>query len=520
MKNRHRALAVLALILSAAVSVWAQPSYRNQRNMAALLSRIETQTNAFAANLDGSLDRSNIDGTRLEDEVNQYVRDFQSATDRLRDNFQNRRDVTPDVNEVLARANYINDFLARNRAQLNARRGTQLQRSWSLLRADLNTLARNYNVAWNWDRPNNYPSNNNTNSYWTGTYRLNTSRSENINTVADREAYYVRGRNNRQQVRDQIYNRLATPDQLALDVRNNYDVTIVSTTAPQITLRADGRSYNERDSRGYDNNITARLSGNQLTITAGTNGNDLNAVISSLDNGRTLQITRRIYVSETGRNVTVNSYYEKTSDVAQLDLYRSGGYNNGGTISSNNGNFVIPNDTRLVLMLNENLSTKTARVGDRFTARVSSPSQYSGATVEGYVAAVERSGRLTGRSKMTLDFENIRLRDGSTYRFAGTLESVRFANGDTVQVDNESTVREGDNQTTRTATRTGVGAVLGGIIGAIAGGGQGAAIGAAVGGAAGAGSVLAQGRDDLDLMSGTEITVRASAPANVGRASR
>jgi hypothetical protein len=55
---------------------------------------------------------------------------------------------------------------------------------------------------------------------------------------------------------------------------------------------------------------------------------------------------------------------------------------------------------------------------------------------------------------------------------------------------------------------------VGAIIGAIAGGGKGAAIGAILGAGAGAGSVYVQGREDLELMSGSEVTLRASAPTN------
>jgi len=54
-------------------------------------------------------------------------------------------------------------------------------------------------------------------------------------------------------------------------------------------------------------------------------------------------------------------------------------------------------------------------------------------------------------------------------------------------------------------------AAIGAVIGAVTGGGQGAAIGAAIGAGAGAGSVFIQGRSDLDLMSGTEFRIRASA---------
>jgi hypothetical protein len=142
---------------------------------------------------------------------------------------------------------------------------------------------------------------------------------------------------------------------------------------------------------------------------------------------------------------------------------------------------------------------------------VRSPYQYEGATINGYVTGLNRSGRITGRSEMTLNFESITLRDGRSYRFAGFTESVRTANGDVVRVDNEGSVRD-DNRTTTTAQRAGIGGAIGAIIGAIAGGGKGAAIGAIVGAGAGAGSVYVQGKDDLELMSGTEVTLRASAP--------
>ena len=112
---------------------------------------------------------------------------------------------------------------------------------------------------------------------------------------------------------------------------------------------------------------------------------------------------------------------------------------------------------------------------------------------------------------MTLTFDSIRLRDGSTYRFAGILQSVRTPDGEIVKVDNEGSVKE-DNQTTKTAQRAAIGTAVGAIIGAIAGGGKGAAIGAILGAGGGAGSVYVQGRDDLDLNQGTEMTIRASGP--------
>ena len=172
----------------------------------------------------------------------------------------------------------------------------------------------------------------------------------------------------------------------------------------------------------------------------------------------------------------------------------------------------MPDGTQLVAVLNDNLSTKQARDGDRFTLTVRSPSQYDGASIEGHVAQVNRSGQVSGRAEMSFEFDRIRLRDGRASNFAGYIESVRTTSGETVRVDNEGRVQDDDGQTGRTVTRAGIGAAIGAVIGAIAGGGKGAAIGAAVGAGAGAGSVFVQGREDLDLMSGAEFTIRASAP--------
>jgi len=142
---------------------------------------------------------------------------------------------------------------------------------------------------------------------------------------------------------------------------------------------------------------------------------------------------------------------------------------------------------------------------------VRQPTQYEDAVIEGTVGNVDEGGRLRGRSEMSLTFDTIRLRNGQTYRFAGILESVRTLNGDAIKVDNEGSA-QGANQTTQTIQRAGVATTVGAIIGAIAGGGKGAAIGAIIGAAGGAGSVFIQGKDNLELPTGTELTIRSSGP--------
>jgi hypothetical protein len=136
---------------------------------------------------------------------------------------------------------------------------------------------------------------------------------------------------------------------------------------------------------------------------------------------------------------------------------------------------------------------------------------FAGATIEGTVSRLVRGGRVSGRSEMLLNFERIRLRDGRTADFNAFIESVRAVGGEEVRVDNEggASVQENDSRTSQTTERAAIGAAVGAIIGAISGGGKGAAIGAIIGAGAGAGSVYVQGRDDLELDTGTELVLRA-----------
>jgi hypothetical protein len=142
---------------------------------------------------------------------------------------------------------------------------------------------------------------------------------------------------------------------------------------------------------------------------------------------------------------------------------------------------------------------------------VTAPSQYKGAVIEGYLSGIQRSGKVSGRSQVTFNFERIRLPNGRTYDFAGFLQSITDTNGKTIKVGTEGEAK-GDSQTKETAKRGGIGAGIGAIIGAIAGGGKGAAIGAIIGGGAGAGSVIVTGKEELELKQGSTITVQASAP--------
>jgi len=512
---RQIVLAILVIgLASPGLPVLAQqrPYRVNVQQVERLIQRIEMRTERFRQSLNFALDRSRLDNTRREENVTEFVQNFEAMTSRLRDNFRSQQNVAADVQEVLNRASYIDRFIQRNRL------GAQVQNDWNTLRSDLNLLASYYNVTWNWETQGAFsPSNqggfgqsNFGANRLTGTYRLDITRSDNAQTVADRA---VRGLSwqNQQRIRETILQRLEAPETLAIEQRGR-NVTIASSLAPQITLEADGREHLEMTNNGRQVRANVSLQGDQLVVNrTGERGNDYRATFMPVDGGSRLRVTRSLDIEGLAQPVMVTSSYNRTSDVAQMNLY-SDRSNLVRASGSYRGNFVVPSGTELVAVLNSNLSTRQSSDGERFSLTVRSPRSYEGAVIEGYVSQVDRSGRLTGRPEMSLNFERIRLRDGRTYEFTGYIENVRTIDGADVRVDSEGTVRERSGQTERTLTRGGIGAAVGALIGALAGGGKGAAIGAAVGAGAGAGSVFIQGRDDLDLASGTEFMIRASAP--------
>ncbi len=506
-KTLTAVLAVVVLSAGATLTQAQRQTYRGTtRTVRQLILRIENRTNVLRNSLNAQ-NQSRVYGTGGED-VNNLVQDLNTAVTQLRDRFDRRQSTAANAQEVLNRAALIERFITEQNI-----RNAGVLRSWTDLRTDLNQLASVYNVTWptiGQTYPNNtYPNTGYGTNLLTGTYRLDPSQSDDPGQAADRATRSVTS-GDRARLRDQLAARLESPDQIAIDLRGR-NVTLASSRAPQITFSADGVERVETNN-GRTMRARATLTGNQLIVSStGDRATEFNVTFNPLDNGRRMSVTRRVYVQGLSNPVVVQSTYDKTSDVARFDINTGPQTYPNDTPTTNGTDFILANGETVVAVLDNGLSTANAKEGDRFTATVRQPSQYEGATIEGHVSSVQRSGRITGRSQMTLNFDAIRLRDSRSYRFAGILDSVRNAQGDTVKIDNEGTVRD-DNQTTKTVERAAIGTAVGAIIGAIAGGGKGAAIGAIVGAGGGAGSVYVQGRDDLQLDRGTELTIRATGP--------
>jgi len=168
---------------------------------------------------------------------------------------------------------------------------------------------------------------------------------------------------------------------------------------------------------------------------------------------------------------------------------------------------LVPVGTDLKVRINDTLSSKDSRIGDRFTATVIDPSRFDEARINGHISSIQKSGKIKGRTSMNLAFDSVELRDGRRGVMHGYVTRV-YGEG-SGRADNEGGVESG-SRGKQTAKRAGIGATVGAIVGGIAGGGKGAAIGLIIGGAGGAGSLAINGSKELKIESGTEMLVHVT----------
>ena len=381
-----------------------------------------------------------------------------------------------------------------------------------------------------------------------GTYKLDTSASDDPHDVAEKAVLIINQRD-RDRIKSDLEEKLTPPDSLTLDIRGQ-QVTITSSKGGQFNFIADGADKYETGADGKNVRVRATLRDERLTIIrTGEGDDDYTVIFESIDNGSHLRVTRRVNYASLSQTALAESFYNKTSDLAQggrnddpgtysdsnpgsnpgnnQGNYPGGdpGNNRGGNNDPNRyppnqypttttgklGDFVVPNGTLIVARLENEVTTRTSQNNDRFTLTVQGPNEFRGAVIEGFISGVRRSGKVNGRAQITFNFERIKLANGQWYDFAGYIQSMTDTNGETVRVDTEG-VAKGDNQGKETAKRGGVGAAIGAVIGGVIGGVHGAIVGATIGAGAGAGSVYVQGKDDLELKPGSTIRIQSTSP--------
>ncbi len=119
--------------------------YYTKADVERIIKRVEERSDAFRRVIDRSLDRSTLDGTNREDNINQQVRELENAIDTLRGDFdraQTWQETREQVQRVRNEADEVNAIMRRGRW----RRGAPVKSEWALVRADLNKLFGIYNL--------------------------------------------------------------------------------------------------------------------------------------------------------------------------------------------------------------------------------------------------------------------------------------------------------------------------------------------------------------------------------------
>ncbi|HLG15062.1 MAG TPA: peptidoglycan-binding protein [Blastocatellia bacterium] len=175
----------------------------------------------------------------------------------------------------------------------------------------------------------------------------------------------------------------------------------------------------------------------------------------------------------------------------------------------------MPEGTVISMQMDRGLSSKTSRVGDRFSATVTTPVYVNrqvvipaGTIVEGRVTQVTPAKRMSRSGTIAIDFDELVFPDGSRVGLVGTLTSDDPATRS--QIDDENEVAGGRNK--RAAIFIGGGGVIGAVIGGMAGGGKGAVIGGVAGAGAGVAAVLLSKGEEAEVPEGTPFGIQLQQP--------
>lgn len=184
--------------------------------------------------------------------------------------------------------------------------------------------------------------------------------------------------------------------------------------------------------------------------------------------------------------------------------------NTAGYQAGNNAIIIIPCDTELILELQGDLNTEQSREGDKFTAKIVSPSEIAGATIEGRISKILKPGRIKRRSELLLSFDRILLNDNRWSNFSGILIEVMPVKGDNVRrVDTEGTA-VGKSSLKGDAIKVGGATGAGLVVGAVVGGPVGAAVGAGMGAAFGVGAVVIERGKHIRLNRNQQLRIKTS----------
>jgi type IV secretion system protein VirB10 len=176
-----------------------------------------------------------------------------------------------------------------------------------------------------------------------------------------------------------------------------------------------------------------------------------------------------------------------------------------------NDKVTVPAGTRVAVVLENGISTRSAKAGDSLYFRTSFPITQNnrvvvpvGSYLRGELVESKRPGRIKGRGEFRMRLNTLIFPNGYTVDLNAAPRSADSGGKETMDPEGKVTGPGGkgkDVGTVATTTVTGAG------VGAIAGGAKGAGIGAGIGGLAGLAAVLLTRGPEAELPRGSTLDV-------------
>ncbi len=179
--------------------------------------------------------------------------------------------------------------------------------------------------------------------------------------------------------------------------------------------------------------------------------------------------------------------------------------------AASNQNITVPAGTRLAVVLENGVSTGSAKAGDSLYFRTSFPITQSnrivipvGSYLRGELVTSKRPGRIKGRGEFRMRLNTLIFPNGYTVDLNAAPRSADTGGRETMDPEGKVTGPGGKGKDVGTVAAT---TVTGAGIGAIAAGAKGAGIGAGVGGLLGLGAVLLTRGPDAELPRGSALDI-------------
>ena len=153
-----------------------------------------------------------------------------------------------------------------------------------------------------------------------GTYRIDVDQSDRLYSVV-RSARSTVPFADQQQFFMDLSTRLTPPDMLAIECIGRR-VSVGSSRSSKITYVADGRTRRERSAAGNFVNSRITLDNDSLTfVSTGNVEDNVNVAFESVDGGRRMSVTRRIYAKQLPEPIIIQTFYDKISDAVEWEMY-------------------------------------------------------------------------------------------------------------------------------------------------------------------------------------------------------